>query len=87
MRYHISFNVPSRVILGLLGSGPRQSWVDIRPDEVHARMGWLGEFTIPRAGLGQHRLDHAVRHVADHAVIAVDHGDVGHGIPSSLVRS
>jgi hypothetical protein len=51
MRYHISFNVPSRVILGLLGSGPRQSWVDIRPDEVHARMGWLGEVTIPRVSI------------------------------------
>lgn len=51
MRYHFSFNVPSRVILGLLGSGPRQSWIDIRPDEVHGQLGWMGDLTIPRVSI------------------------------------
>ncbi len=51
MRYHFSFNVPSRVILGLLGSGPRQSWIDIRPDEVHGQLGWMGDVTIPRVSI------------------------------------
>lgn len=51
MRYFISFNVPGRIILGLLGSGPKRSWVDIRPDELHGRMGWLGEVTIPRVSI------------------------------------
>ena len=48
MRYNISFNAPGKIILGLLGSGPKQSWVDVRPDEVHGRMGWAGNVTIPR---------------------------------------
>lgn len=51
MRYRFSFNVPSRVIFGLLGSGPSQSWVDIRPDEVHGRLGWTGNVTVPRVSI------------------------------------
>ena len=59
MRYRISFNTPSRIILGLLGSGPSRSWVDIRPDEVHGQLGWLGDVTIPRVSIvSVERVDH-----------------------------
>lgn len=59
MRYRISFNMPSRIILGLLGSGPSRSWVDIRPDEVHGQLGWLGDVTIPRVSIvSVERVDH-----------------------------
>jgi hypothetical protein len=48
MRYPISINAPSKFILGILGAGPSKSWVEVRPDEIHAQMGWVGEVTIPR---------------------------------------
>jgi hypothetical protein len=48
MRYPISFNAPSKIILGILGAGPSRSWVEVRPDEIQGRMGWVGTVTIPR---------------------------------------
>lgn len=59
MRYRIAYNVPSRIILGLLGAGPSQARVDVNPDEVHARLGWPGEVTIPRVSIvSVERVDH-----------------------------
>lgn len=48
MRYPISFNSPSRAILGLLGAGPSRSHVDVFPDRIEAKMGWMGRLTIDR---------------------------------------
>lgn len=48
MRFPISFNIPSKVALGILGMGPSRSWADVKPDAIHARMGWGGDVTIPR---------------------------------------
>lgn len=48
MRYRISFNAPSKIIMSVLAAGPRQSWVDVSPDEVRGRVGWAGAVTIRR---------------------------------------
>jgi hypothetical protein len=48
MRYPISFNSSSKVILGLLGAGQSQSHVDVLPDKIEAKMGWMGKLTIDR---------------------------------------
>ena len=48
MRYPITFNLPSKIILGLLGSGPSRSWVDLTPDTVDAKLGWAGSVTVNR---------------------------------------
>lgn len=51
MRYRISFNAPSKIIMGILGAGPGQSWVDVTPDEVQGRVGWAGDVTIRRSDI------------------------------------
>lgn len=51
MRYAISYNAVSRVILSLLGVGPGKSWVDVDDTTVRARLGWSGTVTIPRASI------------------------------------
>jgi hypothetical protein len=59
MRYRFSYNVPSRIMLTLLGGGPSLSWVDVRPDAIRGRLGWLGEVMIPRASvISVERVDH-----------------------------
>lgn len=59
MRYRFSFNIPSRVIFTLLGAGPSDAWIDVRPDEVHGQLGWTGSITIPRVSvLTAERVDH-----------------------------
>lgn len=60
MRYAVSYNAVSKVILGLFGIGPSRSWVEVRPEEIHARMGWAGNVTIPREDIATiQRVDHA----------------------------
>lgn len=51
MRYPISFNPLSTVVLGLMGAGPSRSHVDILPDKIVAKMGWMGQLTIDRDDL------------------------------------
>lgn len=59
MRYRFLYNIPSRIVLTVLGAGPSQSWADIRPDEVHAQLGWTGSLTIPRVSIvSAERIDH-----------------------------
>lgn len=59
MRYNISFNAASKVILGALGMGPSRSWVEVRPDEIYGQMGWGGHVRIPRRDiLSVERIDH-----------------------------
>jgi hypothetical protein len=51
MRYSISYNAPSKVILGALGAGPGKAAVDAGPDTIQATLGWAGKVTIPRASI------------------------------------
>jgi hypothetical protein len=51
MRYDISFNTASRIILTLLGAGPGRSWVEVDDGTIRARLGWSGSVTIPRQGI------------------------------------
>jgi hypothetical protein len=51
MRYAISYNAPSKVILGLLGAGPGRSAVEVDNDTIQAKIGWAGRVTIPRASV------------------------------------
>lgn len=51
MRYEISYNVPSRLLMSPLGVGPGKSWVDVDDTSVRAKMGWSGTVTIPRANI------------------------------------
>jgi len=51
MRYTISYNAPSKIILGLLGAGPGRSGVEVDGDVIRAKVGWAGTVTIPRASV------------------------------------
>jgi hypothetical protein len=51
MRYPISFNPMSAVVLGILGGGPSRSHVDVMPEKIVATMGWLGKLSINREDL------------------------------------
>lgn len=51
MNYAISYNTPGRILLGLVGAGPRRSQVELDGDMIHARLGWSGSVTIPRASI------------------------------------
>jgi len=51
MRYAISYNAPSKMILGVLGVGPGKAWVDVEDDEIRARIGWGGSVSISRASI------------------------------------
>lgn len=49
MRFNISYNPPSRIILTLLGAGPGHSGVTVSGDSIDARLGWVGGVRIPRS--------------------------------------
>lgn len=51
MRFPISFNGPSKVLLGALGAGPAKSWADVDADTIRARVGWVGNVEIPRSSV------------------------------------
>lgn len=48
MRYNISYNAVSRVLLTMLGAGPGRAYVEVNGDVVKARMGWSGQVSIRR---------------------------------------
>lgn len=59
MRYRFSFNIATRAFFTLLGAGPSHAWIDVRPDEIHGRLGWVGDITIPRVSVvSVERVDH-----------------------------
>ena len=49
MRFPISYNGPSKVILGALGAGPGKSWAEVDAGTIRARVGWAGHVEIPRS--------------------------------------
>ena len=51
MRFAISYNAPSRAILGVLGAGPGRSYVDVDGDAIRAKIGWAGQVTIPQGNI------------------------------------
>lgn len=51
MRYPITFNLPSKIVLGLLGAGPSRSWVEVTDKTVTARLGFLGRIAMNRADI------------------------------------
>lgn len=51
MRFELSYNTPSKIMLGLLGVGPGKAYVQVDDDTVHARLGWAGSVTIPRENI------------------------------------
>ncbi len=51
MHFPISFNSVSKVVLGVIGCGPRASGVEVDATTVHARLGWSGNVTIPRSSI------------------------------------
>lgn len=48
MRFAISYNAASRVVLSLFGVGPGKGFVDVSEDAITAKLGWSGSVTIPR---------------------------------------
>ncbi|HWV23225.1 MAG TPA: hypothetical protein VNZ58_03470 [Thermomicrobiales bacterium] len=48
MRFAISYNAASRVVLPLFGVGPGKGFVDVSDDAITAKLGWSGSVTIPR---------------------------------------
>jgi hypothetical protein len=48
MRYPVTFNTPSKIILGMMGAGPSRSWIEVTDETVEARLGALGRLTIDR---------------------------------------
>jgi hypothetical protein len=51
MRFEISYNPASRLLLTLLGAGPGRSSVEVHQDTVDARLGWVGGVQIPRPAI------------------------------------
>ncbi len=51
VRFTISFSTTMRALLGLLGLGPRRSWLDVGAEQVDVRMGWAFHATIPRSAV------------------------------------
>jgi hypothetical protein len=51
MRYQISYNAPSKAILGVIGAGPGKAWVDVDAGAINAKLGWASTVTIPRASI------------------------------------
>lgn len=49
MRFPISYNRTSKVLLGVLGAGPTKSWADVDVQTIRARVGKLGHVEIPRS--------------------------------------
>ena len=58
MRFPITFNAPSKIILGILGAGPLRSYVDVTEKTVVAKMGWVGSLKINRADIAN--VEHGV---------------------------
>lgn len=48
MRFQISYNTISRILLSFLGLGPGKAYVDITENTIEARFGWSGSVTIRR---------------------------------------
>lgn len=51
MRFNLTYNAASRIVLTLLGAGPGKGHVDVSGDTVHAKLGWSGSITMPRADI------------------------------------
>lgn len=48
MRFDLSYNLASRILLTLLGAGPGKGYVDVTDDTVHVRLGWSGSISMRR---------------------------------------
>lgn len=51
MRFPISYNGPSKVILGVLGAGPAKSWAEVDANTIRARVSWAGQVEVPRSSV------------------------------------
>lgn len=49
MRFPISYNGASKVLLGALGAGPARSWAEVDAGTIRARIGWAGRVEIRRS--------------------------------------
>jgi hypothetical protein len=49
--FTISFSRPMRLLMGLLGTGPRRSRVEVRGDSVVVKLGWAFHAAIPTASI------------------------------------
>lgn len=52
-RFAIRYSRANRVLLGVLGLGPRSSGVELTPAGLHVRMGWAWDVDIPRASIAE----------------------------------
>lgn len=51
MRYEISYNAPSRILMTPLGIGPDKSWIEVDDTSIRAKLGWSGTVTIARTSI------------------------------------
>lgn len=51
MRFAISYNALSRVLLTLLGIGPGKAYVEVSDDSVTAKLGWSGSVSMSRGAI------------------------------------
>ena len=56
-RFVVSYNSFNRVLLTVLGMGPKRSFVSVSGDTVAVRMGWAFRSDIPRSAIVSARLD------------------------------